>query len=184
MGKKKKPFYRVVVADSRAPRDGRFIEVIGTYNPLTHPYQVELNEDRIYYWLGNGAQPSTTVKNIFQKKGLWLKWDLMKNGADEAKVNEEFAKWEVIQAEREARIEAEKDQKLKAEQSELKKAEEAAEAEAAAQAEAEAKAAAKKADAEAKAAAKEAEEENAAKAEEKTVETETAAEVQDEAKDE
>jgi len=153
MGKKKNPFYRVVVADSRAARNGRFIETVGTYNPLTNPYQVELKEDRIYYWLGNGAQPSDTVKNIFQKKGLWLKWDLMRNGADEAKINEEFAKWQALQEQREARIAAEKDQKAKAEKAVADKA--AAEAEAAAKAEeaAAAKAAekaAKKAEEEAK----------------------------------
>ena len=152
MGKKKNPFYRVVVADSRAARNGRFIETVGTYNPLTNPYQVELNEDRIYYWLGNGAQPSDTVKNLFQKKGLWLKWDLMRNGADEAKINEEFAKWQALRDQREARIAAEKDQKAKAEKALADKA--AAEAEAAAKAEEEAEAkaaekAAKKAEKEA-----------------------------------
>jgi small subunit ribosomal protein S16 len=141
MGKKKSPFYRVVVADSRASRNGRFIETVGTYNPLTNPLQVDLNEDRVYYWLGNGAQPTQTVKNLFQKKGLWLKWDLMRNGADEAKISEEFGKWEASKAEREARQEAEKDKKAKAKKAEEEKA--AAEAEAAEKAAAEAEAAEK-----------------------------------------
>lgn len=172
MGKKKNPFYRVVVADSRAARNGRFIETIGTYNPLTNPYKVELKEDRVYYWLENGAQPTDTVKNIFQKKGLWLKWDLMRNGADEAKINEEFAKWQALQDQREARISAEKDQKAKAEKAAADKA--AAELEAAAKAEEEAAAkaaekAAKKAEAEAAKAEAEAEE---ATAEEAVAETE------------
>jgi len=118
MGRKKKPFYRVVAADSRAPRDGRFIEIVGTYNPLDSSAQVELKEDRVYYWLGNGAQPTRTVKNIFQKKGLWLKWDLMRNGADEAKISEEFAKWEALQAEREARIAAGNEEVMKAKKTE------------------------------------------------------------------
>ena len=64
MGSKKRPFYRIVVADSRSPRDGRFIETVGTYNPLTQPEQVTLKEEAIMGWLDNGAQPSDTVRNI------------------------------------------------------------------------------------------------------------------------
>ncbi|MDN6071064.1 30S ribosomal protein S16 [Pseudolactococcus plantarum] len=75
MGSKKKPFYRINVADSRAPRDGRFIETVGTYNPLvTTENQVTLKEDRILEWLGNGAQPSDTVKNILSKAGIMKKF--------------------------------------------------------------------------------------------------------------
>ena len=122
VGKKKQPMYRVVVADSRAPRDGRFIENVGTYNPLTNPYQVEFKEDRIFHWLGNGAQPTRTVKNLFQKKGLWLKWDLMRHGADENKISEELAKWEVMQAERVERLAANAEKKAKAKAEEKKKA--------------------------------------------------------------
>ena len=70
MGSKKKPFYRINVADSRAPRDGRFIETVGTYNPLVTENQVTLKEDRILEWLGNGAQPSDTVRNILSKAGI------------------------------------------------------------------------------------------------------------------
>lgn len=103
MGKKKRPFYRIVVTDSRAPRDGRFIELVGTYDPLIKPYKVDLEENRIIHWLENGAQPTQTVKSLFKRKGLWLKWDLKKHGADEAKISEEFAKWELLQAEREKR---------------------------------------------------------------------------------
>ena len=183
MGRKKKPFYRVVAADSRAPRDGRFIEIVGTYNPLDSSAQVELKEDRVYYWLGNGAQPTRTVKNIFQKKGLWLKWDLMRNGADEAKISEEFAKWEALQAEREARIAAGKEEVMKAKKTEEEKA--AAEAEAAAQAEAAEKAAAEKAEADKIAAEKEeaekAETTEETPAEAAPAEAEAASESQDEA---
>lgn len=103
MGRKKSPFYRIVAADSRAPRDGRFIEMLGTYDPLMKPFQVEFKEDRVLYWLKNGAEPSQTVKNLFQRKGFWLKWDLMKNGVDDAKIAEEFAKWEALQELREKR---------------------------------------------------------------------------------
>ncbi len=103
MGRKKSPFYRIVAADSRAPRDGRFIEMLGTYDPLQKPFQVEFEEDRVLYWLKNGAEPSQTVKNLFQRKGFWLRWDLMKNGVDDAKIAEEFSKWEALQELREKR---------------------------------------------------------------------------------
>ncbi|GEO66234.1 30S ribosomal protein S16 [Levilactobacillus spicheri] len=70
MGSKKRPFYRIVVADSRSPRDGRFIENVGTYNPVTTPAQVKLNEESIMNWLNNGAQPSDTVKNLLSNAGI------------------------------------------------------------------------------------------------------------------
>lgn len=74
MGSKKNPFYRIVVADSRSPRDGRFIAKVGTYNPLTEPAQVKLEEEDILGWLNNGAQPSDTVKNILSKAGIMKKY--------------------------------------------------------------------------------------------------------------
>jgi len=66
-GAKKSPFYRVVVADSEAPRDGRFIEVIGTYDPRQDPAEVKIKQDRLELWLGRGAQPSDTVKSLIKK---------------------------------------------------------------------------------------------------------------------
>lgn len=74
MGSKKRPFYRIVVADSRSPRDGRFIETVGTYNPLTEPEQVTLKEEAIMNWLSSGAQPSDTVRNILSKQGVMKKF--------------------------------------------------------------------------------------------------------------
>lgn len=74
MGSKKRPFYRIVVADSRSPRDGRFIETVGTYNQLTEPEQVTLKEEAIMNWLSNGAQPSDTVRNILSKQGVMKKF--------------------------------------------------------------------------------------------------------------
>ena len=74
MGSKKRPFYRIVVADSRSPRDGRFIETVGTYNPLTQPEQDTLKEEAIMGWLNNGAQPSDTVRNILSKEGVMKKF--------------------------------------------------------------------------------------------------------------
>ncbi len=65
-GKKKKPFYRVVVTDRRRPRDGRFVEVVGTYDPLKKPAEIKLKAERIKYWLGCGAQPSDTVRSFIR----------------------------------------------------------------------------------------------------------------------
>ena len=74
LGAKKAPFYRVVVADSRAPRDGRFIEEIGTYNPVSQPAAVSINEEKALQWLSTGAQPTDTVKNLFSKAGIMQKF--------------------------------------------------------------------------------------------------------------
>ncbi|MBR5796144.1 MAG: 30S ribosomal protein S16 [Erysipelotrichaceae bacterium] len=74
MGAKKAPVYRVVAADSRAPRDGRFIEVVGLYNPTANPAIVEINEELALKWLNNGAQPSDTVRNLFSKQGIMKKF--------------------------------------------------------------------------------------------------------------
>ena len=70
MGAKKAPFYRVVVADSRYPRDGRFIEVIGTYNPMTEPAEIKIDADKAKTWIKNGAQPTDTVKVLLKKTGI------------------------------------------------------------------------------------------------------------------
>ena len=70
MGAKKRPFYRIIVADARAPRDGRFIETLGTYNPLLEPSEVKLREDRVRLWLTRGAQPSDPVRDILKRQGL------------------------------------------------------------------------------------------------------------------
>ena len=74
MGSKRNPFYRVVVADSRSPRDGRFIETVGTYNPLVEENQVTLKEERVLEWMSKGAQPSDTVRNILSKEGVMAKF--------------------------------------------------------------------------------------------------------------
>ena len=70
MGAKKNPFYRIVVADSRYPRDGRFIEEIGTYNPLASPSEVKVDAEKAKQWLTNGAQPTDTVKALLKKEGI------------------------------------------------------------------------------------------------------------------
>ncbi|MGH2678829.1 MAG: 30S ribosomal protein S16 [Actinomycetota bacterium] len=71
VGKRKQPSYRVVVADARSPRDGRFIENIGKYNPRVHPSLIEIDDERAIHWLQRGAQPSDPVKVLFQKTGIW-----------------------------------------------------------------------------------------------------------------
>ncbi len=70
MGAKKAPFYRVVVADSRYPRDGRFIEEIGTYNPLTEPAEVKIDAEKVQKWIKNGAQPTDVVKRLLKNSGI------------------------------------------------------------------------------------------------------------------
>jgi len=70
IGAKKNPFYRIVVADSRYPRDGRFIEEIGTYNPLTNPIEVKIDNEKVSKWLKNGAQPTDTVKSLIKNAGI------------------------------------------------------------------------------------------------------------------
>ncbi|HEX2868956.1 MAG TPA: 30S ribosomal protein S16 [Ignavibacteriales bacterium] len=93
MGKKKQPIYKLVAADSRAPRDGKFLEAIGLYNPLTDPATIDIKEDRALYWLGVGAQPTETVKNLLSKKGILLKRELSRKGLSEADQNSKFEAW-------------------------------------------------------------------------------------------
>ncbi len=69
-GTKKKPFYRIVAADKEMPRDGRFLELLGTYDQMVEPVVITLKEDRINYWLGEGAKPSNTVASLFKQKGM------------------------------------------------------------------------------------------------------------------
>ena len=73
-GKKKAPFYHIVVADSRSPRDGRFIELLGTYNPLKESPEIKIDEEKTINWLNNGAIPTDTVKNILSKNGIMTKF--------------------------------------------------------------------------------------------------------------
>lgn len=74
MGTKKRPFYRIVAADSRSPRDGRFLEVVGTYNPVKGQEVVTVNEEKAMYWLSNGAIPTDTVRSILSKQGIMKKF--------------------------------------------------------------------------------------------------------------
>jgi len=105
MGKKRQPVYKLVAADSRSPRDGRFIESFGLYNPKTEPSTVEINEERALYWLGVGAQPTTTVKNLLSAEGILYKRDLMKQGLSEEEIAKKMEEW---LKQREARLSATK----------------------------------------------------------------------------
>ena len=78
MGAKKAPFYRIVVADSRYPRDGRFIEEIGTYNPVVHPADLKVDVDRAQAWIKTGAQPTETVRDLLKKAGALYGWRFYK----------------------------------------------------------------------------------------------------------
>ncbi|PET74115.1 30S ribosomal protein S16 [Priestia megaterium] len=80
MGAKKSPFYRIVAADSRSPRDGRYIEVVGTYNPVVQPAEVKIDEELALKWLQNGAKPSDTVRNLFSNEGIMEKFHNVKLG--------------------------------------------------------------------------------------------------------
>ena len=166
-GKKGQPFYHIVIADSRSPRDGKFIEKIGTYNPLTNPATINLKFDRALYWYSVGAVPTDTVRSLLSKKGVMMKYHLMrgvqKGAMTEEQAEVKFQNWmnekeakaanivkgaeEKARNEKKARLEAEKQvnearaaeiaKRKLAEMEARKAAEEAAQAEAAAEAPAE-----------------------------------------------
>jgi small subunit ribosomal protein S16 len=100
MGTKKKPFYRLVAIDSRMARDGRFVEVVGYYDPMTNPPNIHVDEEALYRWMGRGATPTVNVASLLRRVGSLQKWDLMKAG--------------VTGDELETRVEAIKNQQLAA----------------------------------------------------------------------
>ena len=146
MGRKKRPIYAVVAADSRSPRDGRFIEDLGRYHVVEEPARVELEKERVLYWLERGAQPTDTVKSLLSEQGIMLTLHLKRKGKSEDEINAEVESFlahreskktvkRTVAGERKKALEAEKERvaKLEAEEAKLK-----AEAEAKAKAEAEA----------------------------------------------
>lgn len=96
MGKKKQPIYKIVAADVRSPRDGKFLEALGLYNPLTNPHTVDIKEERVLYWLSNGAQPTKTVKSLLRQKGITLKNELIKRGTNEEEIEAKLSEWEKL----------------------------------------------------------------------------------------
>ena len=105
-GKKGQPFYHIVVADSRSPRDGKFIEKLGTYNPLTNPAQINIKFDRALYWYSVGAQPTDTARSLLSKTGVMMKYHLMR-GVQKGAMTEEQAevKFQNWMKEKEAKME-------------------------------------------------------------------------------
>lgn len=114
-GRKKRAMYDVVIADARAPRDGRFIEKIGTYNPNTDPASININNDRAFKWLMDGAQPTDTVKAMLSYRGLMLKKHLQ-IGVIKGALSQEDAdkKWEAWVADKEAKISGKTEELAKA----------------------------------------------------------------------
>lgn len=103
IGKKKMPMYHIVAADSRAARSGKFLEIVGRYEPLQNPALITVEEPRMFGWLKKGALPTATVRSLLQRSGHWLKWSLMKRGVDEAKIALEMEKWSMMQEEKRKR---------------------------------------------------------------------------------
>ena len=143
LGRKKRPFYRIVAIDSHARRDGKEIERLGWYDPLaSNGAQYQLKDDRIYHWLGEGAQPTKTVHTLLSDAGIAIRWHFMSQGKSEAEVEEALKDWDKAQAEQRKRDEALKAQKSR---ETTKAAEKKAKAEAEASATAEAEPAAEEA---------------------------------------
>ena len=175
LGRKKRPLYGLVATDSRSPRDGRFIEDLGRYNPLQEPAEVLLERERILYWLGEGAQPSDTVRSLLSSEGILLAYSLQKKGLSSEEIQEQVEAHRARRAEkaasktkttREDRIaEALKAETALAAEKEVELAKARAEAEAKAKAEADAakKKAAEEVEAQREAAARAAKEEQAEK---------------------
>ena len=114
LGKKKQPFYRIVVADSRAPRDGRSIEKIGHYNPIPDLAELVIDEERLFHWMHQGAKPSDTVFSLLRGRGLTLKYELISRKADEATISKEMHKWELARDNRGKKAAAAESAKLAA----------------------------------------------------------------------
>jgi small subunit ribosomal protein S16 len=158
MGRKRRPIYGIVAADARSPRDGRYIEDLGRYKPIAEPAVVELNAERVHYWLDQGAQPTDTVRNILSREGILLERHLAVKGKTPEEITETLAQWRAEkalnvkvkttpEARRKAMLKAEKE-RVAAEEAELAKARAEADAKAEAEAKAKAEAARQKAEAE------------------------------------
>ncbi|MGH2568994.1 MAG: 30S ribosomal protein S16 [Bacteroidota bacterium] len=100
IGKKKYPVYKIVATDIRAPRNGVYLEALGNYNPNRGTDILDLKEERVYHWLRKGAQPTDTVRSLFRRSGLWLRWTLKKQGKDEATIQRVLERWQMQQADR------------------------------------------------------------------------------------
>jgi len=147
MGRSKRPLYGIVAADSRSRRDGRFIEDLGRYNPIPEPAEITINEDRLMYWLREGAEPTDTVRAILSSRGLLLRLHLERKGKTAEEVDQELVTWKAAKADKSRSLNVTKADRLReamAKEKQLAEAKAAelaklrAEAEARAKAEAEA----------------------------------------------
>ena len=125
IGLRHQPYYRIVVADRESPRDGRFLEVVGFYNPRTEPSTIRVKEDRIYHWLSKGAQPSDSVVRLFTQIGLTDRYERLKKGEKEEKLLAEAEKAAkerpvVVKTRREPKAEGKKKPKAKKKKEEKK----------------------------------------------------------------
>jgi small subunit ribosomal protein S16 len=102
-GRRHRPFYHIVAADARSPRDGRFIEKIGYYNPMQDPAEVLIDHDLALKWLKQGAQPTETVRSLLSKQGILLKFHLIKKGKTEEEIQKAYEEWKI---QRDAKLEA------------------------------------------------------------------------------
>jgi small subunit ribosomal protein S16 len=100
--------YQIVAADSRSKRDGRFLEVVGRYEPRQHPAAVQTRDERVLHWLRHGARPTDTVRSLLRSTGLWYRWTLARNGLDDARVATELEKWQMAQGMKRQRVEQRK----------------------------------------------------------------------------
>ncbi len=102
------PMYHIVAADSRTARSGKFLEIVGRYEPLQNPVLISVKEPRLFHWLKNGALPTDTVHSLLQRSGHWLKWSMTKRGVEEGKIALEMEKWQMAQEEKRKRDEERK----------------------------------------------------------------------------
>lgn len=100
IGKKKMPAYQIVAMDSRVARDGKFLEIVGRYEPLQKDAGIQTRDERVLYWLRKGALPTDTVRSLFRRTGLWMRWSLTKQGKPEAFVTAAMEKWQMGQADK------------------------------------------------------------------------------------
>ncbi len=108
------PLYQIVAADSRAARNGKFLEIVGRYEPLAAPMSIQTNDKRVFHWLKSGALATDTVRSLLQRNGLWLRWSLTKRGVDEAGIAKEMEKWQMAQTEKRERDTARKQRRTAA----------------------------------------------------------------------
>lgn len=123
LGKKKAPLYRIVAVDIRVKRDGKFIEILGQYDPKQPPPLFQINEERILHWLKMGARPTDTVRAFLRRTGLWLRWTLTRQGKETEMIEKILERWKTQVAERHIR---ESDRKLRRKKNKKQAAESAA----------------------------------------------------------